>query len=286
MKVCVVCGNRMTLKHQLRFQIYQCRKCNLLTSNAIFNQSFLSYNTEVRETGIKQLRVNNFESIIQHIIQQKAKISTPISGLEIGSGIGWWLETCKNHNISCIGIEPEKNFEAYHNENKLSVIYDFYPLTKNKLDKKFDFIIFNDVLEHIADIHSLIWALDQNLKEDGIIIINLPLSTGIFYRSATFFHKIGVRSFLERMWQFSFHSPHMHYFNEKNIKQLFDRYGFTSRTDFSLNSIETKNLKERIITDRSYSKIRGYLIAKLIFLLNPILNNCTPDIKVFFFTRK
>src|ERR1700678_3874196 len=158
---CPVCGNPSKLKFKLKFNIFKCRYCGLYTSDAGFDFSFKS-NLELasREIGLKKLRFENFETIVTQLKQFKPG---KVKGLEIGSGNGWWLKVCQDEGIECIGIEPEKAHEAYHKENHLAVYYGFYPDLDIKTQHKYDFIIFNDVFEHIKDIDDLVTALKNDL---------------------------------------------------------------------------------------------------------------------------
>src|SRR5581483_976143 len=192
-------------------------------------------------------------------------------GLEIGSGNGWWLETCRAHNIDCIGIEPEHVYENYHKQQKLNIIYGFYPDVSPKRPGGCDFIIFNDVFEHIPDINSLVESLKQDLADDGILIINIPMSTGFFYRIATLLHKFGMNNSLTRMWQFNFHSPHMNYFNESNMKLLMDKHGFNCIDVFKLKSLDLQTTRERMLADKGMSKWKASLMTTVLKLIKPVI---------------
>ena len=47
----------------------------------------------------------------------------------------------------------------------------------------FDAIIFNDVFEHLPDPIDAIVAVERLLADDGILVLNLPSSDGLFFRS-------------------------------------------------------------------------------------------------------
>src|SRR5471030_1207966 len=144
--ICPVCGNPLKVKYKLKFNIYKCDNCGLFNSDAQFEHSFQSNLESVsRDIGLQQLRLKNFDIILEELLKLEGNKSSKISGMEIGSGNGWWLETCKKNNIDCIGIEPERIYENYHKENKLDIIYGFYPDVSPKKASGYDFIIFNDV---------------------------------------------------------------------------------------------------------------------------------------------
>ncbi|HTI58783.1 class I SAM-dependent methyltransferase [Mucilaginibacter sp.] len=281
---CPVCGSPLKVLFKLRFNVYKCNNCGLLHSDAQFEHSFESaLQAGARDPGLKALRLQNFITIIAKL---KATKGGDLNGLEIGSGNGWWLETCQSQRVGCIGIEPEHVYEDYHKEKKLDVIYGFYPDVSPKKENGYDFIIFNDVFEHIPDINSLVESLKQDLADDGILIINIPMSTGFFYRIATLLHKFGMNSSLTRMWQFNFHSPHMNYFNEGNMKMLLDKHDFNCIDVFKLKSLDMQSTKDRMLADKGMSKWKASLMALALKMMKPTIDSSEPDIKAFFFRKK
>jgi SAM-dependent methyltransferase len=283
---CPVCGNPLKLKYRLRFNVYECGNCGLLHSDAEFEHSFQSnLESTSRDIGLKQLRLGNFEIIVTELQKLKPQNTNELHGLEIGSGNGWWLETCIAKNINCIGIEPEHIYEAYHKEKKLNIIYGFYPEVSPKRDGGYDFIIFNDVFEHIPDINGLVDSLKKDLADYGLLIVNLPVSTGFFYRIGTILHRFGMSSSLTRLWQFNFHSPHMNYFNADNLKMLLAKHQCSCLSIHKLNTLDFSSIKERIMADSGVNKIKAALITGALTLMKPIIKNAEPDTKVFFFKK-
>ncbi|WP_426670393.1 class I SAM-dependent methyltransferase [Mucilaginibacter sp. McL0603] len=280
---CPVCGNLLKLKYKLKFNVYKCDSCGLLNSDAQFEHSFQSdLESDSRDIGLRQLRLKNSDTIIKELQRQKGG---NLSGLEIGSGNGWWLETCKKNNIDCIGIEPERIYENYHKANNLNIIYGFYPDVSPKKETGYDFIIFNDVFEHIEDINGLVENLKKDLSDNGILIINLPMSTGFFYKMAIKMHKLGFSSSLTRMWQFNFHSPHMNYFNEPNMKLLLTKHGFSATDVLKLETLDFSSVKERIMADKQMNRLKAWFMTTAITLMKPFITSSEPDTKAFFFKK-
>lgn len=283
---CIVCGNKQNLKFELKHKVYQCASCDLYTSDATFDLSFQSsLEEESREIGLKKLRLHNFELIIKALKEDYFKDKETIKGLEIGSGNGWWLEVCRTTNIDCIGIEPENTFADYYQKNDLKVVMGFYPNAATDSAEGYDFIIFNDVFEHIIDLKSLLLSIKKDLKKEGLLIINIPMSNGFFYRTATMLYYLKVKSFLDRLWQFNFHSPHINYFNPKNLPVYLTKYGFQLLENFRLETLDFSSIRERIMADNKMSKPRAYTISSLLVLIKPIIQNASADIRVFFFRQ-
>jgi SAM-dependent methyltransferase len=282
---CPVCNNQLKLKYKLRFNVYKCLKCHLYISDASFDYSFVSdIDEDARVAGLEKLRITNFNTILSEIKHIYGANYTELKGLEIGCGNGWWLKTCRENGITCAGIEPEKSFENSHQKNGFEVTYGLYPQTKNTA--KYDFIIFNDVFEHIPDVNDLMRSLNSDLNEGGYLIINIPLSDGFFSTCARALNKVGIKGFLNRMWQFDFHSPHYTYFNAENLNQLASTYSFTKTNEFKLSSLDFGSIKERIITDKKFNKVIANILGALLMCLKPVINTAKPDVKVFFFKKQ
>ncbi|RYU94070.1 class I SAM-dependent methyltransferase [Emticicia agri] len=283
---CIVCGNKQNLKFELKHKVYQCASCDLYSSDATFDLSFQSsLEEDSREIGLKKLRFHNFELIVKALKEEHFKDKKTIKGLEIGSGNGWWLEVCRAHHIDCIGIEPENTFEDYYKANNLQVVSGFYPDVATDSAEGYDFIIFNDVFEHISDLKSLLVNIKKDLKKDGLLIINIPMSNGFFYRTATILYYLKIQSFLDRLWQFNFHSPHINYFSPKNLPAYLTKYGFQLLQNFRLETLDFSSIRERIMADNKMSKPKAYTISSLLLLIKPLIQNTSADIRVFFFRQ-
>jgi SAM-dependent methyltransferase len=283
---CIVCGNRQELKFELKHKVYQCSSCDLYSSDATFDLSFQSsLEEDSREIGLKKLRLYNFELIVKEITEKYFSNKETIKGLEIGSGNGWWLEVCKAKGIDCLGVEPENTFADYYAKNNLNVVMGFYPDAATDSDGGYDFIIFNDVFEHISDLNSLLQSIKKDLRKDGLLIINIPMSNGFFYRTAAMLYYLKIKSFLDRLWQFNFHSPHINYFNPENLPAYLNKYGFSLIDNFRLETLDFSSIRERIMADSKISKPKAFVISNFLSLIRPIIQNSSPDIRVFFFRQ-
>ena len=99
-------------------------------------------------------------------------------------------------------------------------------------------------------------------------------------------HKLGMNNSLTRMWQFNFHSPHMNYFNEHNMKLLLERHGFSTVNVLKLETLDFSSVKERIMADKGMNKLKAMLFTSALTLMKPVIKSSEPDIKAFFFKKK
>ncbi|MGP1488204.1 MAG: class I SAM-dependent methyltransferase [Peptoanaerobacter stomatis] len=285
---CESCGSKNIIKknYKLINDVYFCNDCGLyFVPNLSFDNDSINNNINVEERikGLYSVRMENFKKICSYV--SKYFETGEVKGLEVGSSYGWFLdEVNKLNNVTCDGIEPEI---IENNENrKYKVINGFFPqdLYNNGEEKiNYDFIIFNDVFEHIPNCNSTIKECFNHLNEKGLLIINIPVSSGIIFNISRLLNFLGNSSFFNRMWQFNFHSPHIYYFNEKNLCELAKNNGFEIKDILPMKTLSKDGIKERILSDKKIKSAKFTSIVSKISI--PIVNNFFQDTKVFFFKK-
>jgi len=284
---CEICGNEISKIQSLKGNnIYYCIHCNHFFCDDIKNKKDYSVYKEY-EYLLKQLRDKNYGKILKNI-----KNILPINavGLEIGSALGWFLRKCTNIGFIMTGIEPIKyNYEKSLSE-EYTVISGFFPdcLPENNYKNKFDFIVFNDVFEHIPNVKKTLAACNELLKQSGYLIINLPINTGILYKIASILSLIGDSKPLIRLWQFETESPHLHYFSGKSLKALANKNGYSLLYKFGLNTVDSNfnNTYKRVIGIGNYRKFSAFVIAIITSVCTPLWKFLPKDTKCFIFKKE
>jgi 2-polyprenyl-3-methyl-5-hydroxy-6-metoxy-1,4-benzoquinol methylase len=284
MNHCPICNHRICeVKYKLTFDVYQCKNCGFqFCPDATFDKSFKSdLNEESRAKALIGLRKDNFQKIISSVKQFAVK--NP-KGLEVGCGYGWFLESCKDNAIECSGIEPETRFNNDYKQKGFNVSNGFYPADLPG-DSKFDFIAFNDVLEHIPAVDSIMDANYNFLNPNGLLILNLPVQGGIVYFIARIAYCFGVKSLLNRMWQFNFHSPHISYFTRKNLLDFVAGREFRLMDSYKLKTVKLSEISSRIKQDNKQNYLRFFVTYTGTLFLYPFFS-LFPDTYCFVFRRK
>ncbi len=284
MNHCPICKNsHIQLKFKLTFNIFHCKNCGFqFCPDATFDKTFNSnLDEESREKALRQLRKDNFQKIIQSI---KKHANTKLKGLEVGSGYGWFLESCIDNNIECEGIEPETRFNERYKNKELNVINGFYP-TEISQNNKYEFIVFNDVIEHIPDIGKIMDANYTLLNTNGLLILNIPIQEGLVYFFSKFAYYLGIKSLLNRMWQFNFHSPHLSYFTKKNIIDFLEANNFYLEESYKLKTINLSEIYDRIKQDKKQNFITRFVTYTGVLFLYPLFQ-IFPDTFCFVLKKK
>lgn len=280
---CPVCNKKLFIGYASWHFI--CKNCKYEKSNlepninSNFTHKLLNENS--REIGLKSLRINNFNKLIK-----KIRLLKPNGGdlLDIGCGHGWFLEISKNY-FNVFGLEPDKNIFNTASELDLPIRLGYFPDALNK-SEKFDIIIFNDVIEHIHDTKYIIQSSYQHLNKNGLLILNLPNSNGIFYKMSKILYGLGFSSFFERLWQKDLPSPHVHYFNKKNLNNLLSINKFNLRKSGFLSTLHFKALYKRISYTKNFNTITKICVYLCICFLFPVFKILPKDIMYLIYTKE
>ena len=255
---CKICSSKCFWETNFTLK---CTKCNYLFSN-------LKPGTGREILGIEDLRKKNFKKIILFLKKNYKKKLLNKTILEIGSGDGYFAELCLEKNLRIYPSEAnKKDLKKLSDKFKTTLFINF---EKKIPKKKFDIIIFNDVFEHLKNINKSLSNVTNLLKKNGLVILNLPSSDGIIYKISLLLYKLGIKNFYNRLWQKNLSSPHLSYFNNKNLKKLFELSNFKCILSTRLDIVSFKNYK------RLNSTIKNSFISGVLSIL----------INVFFFLQK
>lgn len=280
--MCIVCGN--TKAAGLAGWHATCPVCGYESAAftvAINAHSGPAVDEAEREAGLKALRLENFRTIVararRHVSASRPRL------LDVGSAHGWFLETAREQ-FDVLGVEPDAVVGAGAAARGLPVRSGYFPDVL-KDGERFDVIVFNDVIEHIPDICRALVACHVRLDEGGILILNLPNSRGFFYRLSKSVARLGWHAPFERLWQKDLPSPHVHYFNHRNLEQLVVGQGFTLLEAAELPSLRAKGLLERLRCAGNVPALSLYAQYVAIMCAIPILRMFPSDIIIGVFRK-
>lgn len=138
----------------------------------------------------------------QHLKEDK---NCEVLGVDISSGS---VEVAKSGGVNAFVINVE-------NDDIIKFLGDY--TTKNK---KFDYIIINDVLEHLREPQNLLMKLKPFLNENGSFIVSVPnvaywkIRLGLLFGNFDYTNT-GILD-----------NTHLKFFTQKTLKQLIKNCGF------------------------------------------------------------
>lgn len=273
--VCPVCGE--TLTSGMQSWHYRCRSCSYEKGDLSPTiNDFVSHNLineSDREAGLREVRVSNFKKLLGVI-----RVFKPNGGtlVDVGCAHGWFVEAAMSH-FNVVGIEPDEVVFNSSLARGLPVRKGYFPEVLD-VSETFDIIVFNDVIEHIPNIGQILDSCRDRLNEDGLLVLNLPSSDGVFYKLSRFFSWINKLEFFERLWQKDLPSPHVHYFNRRNLSSLLRKKNFVPIKSGTLPTLGLAGLYTRISYTGKLGSISKALIYCVIVAALPILRLLPSDI--------
>jgi 2-polyprenyl-3-methyl-5-hydroxy-6-metoxy-1,4-benzoquinol methylase len=281
--MCIVCGNTQVAGlTQWHARCRACRYESAALTPAINTAIAVAVDEVQREAGLKALRLENFRTIVtyarQHVTASQPRL------LDVGSAHGWFLEAAREQ-FDVLGIEPDVVVGGRAAARGLPVRSGYFPDMVDQ-HERFDVIVFNDVIEHIPDIDSALAACRTHLSDGGILILNLPSSRGFFYRLSKLLARAGWRGPFERMWQKDMPSPHVHYFDPENLKELVLKQGFSMAQTAELPALRAQGLMERLGHVGNASTLSLYLQYAAIRCAIPLISLFPSDIIVGIYKKK
>ena len=272
---CPACGAAMT--RGLQPWHFRCGRCRYeaATLEPTINVAAAHQHIDERsrEKALRDLRVRNFDVLIERLRELK-----PGGGklLEVGCAHGWFLEAARPH-FDVLGIEPDEAIFTGTRDKGLPVRNGYFPDILGA-GEKFDVIVFNDVLEHIPDINGALAACRERLNPDGVLVLNLPSSGGVFYRLSKLFCRLGARGSFDRMWQKGLPSPHLHYVDPANLALLLDKAGFVPRIQGRLATLRWNGLYTRLSYTGGHGPVVRALMCGCLAAALPLLHVLPSDI--------
>jgi 2-polyprenyl-3-methyl-5-hydroxy-6-metoxy-1,4-benzoquinol methylase len=281
---CVVCGT--TLAPGLLTWHATCHSCHYEKADLKVSINDTPAHDQIdeadREKALKALRGENFTEIVGRITRLAAPDANRL--LDIGCAHGWFLEHASGR-FSVLGIEPDAAVGQATAARGLPVRQGYFPDVLAP-GEQFDVLVFNDVIEHIPNITSALNACSDRLPPGGLLVLNLPNSRGLFYRLSKLFAQFGLSGPFERLWQKGLPSPHVHYFDSRNLTALAKRHGFDLVDSVELPSLRANGLMERLRYVGKVNKLSLYAQYLAILCAIPVLKFFPSDIIVCTYRKR
>jgi 2-polyprenyl-3-methyl-5-hydroxy-6-metoxy-1,4-benzoquinol methylase len=228
---CPVCGSTqinplLTVKdHSVSredFVLWQCSNCSLrFTQDVPDEESIGKYyqSTEyISHSNTSKGLVNSlYQKVRNYTLNQKADLiimNTVKQGriLDLGAGIGAFINTMKGKGWEITGIEPDEGARQ-QSKNLFNIELKETGSLQQLSENNFDAITLWHVLEHVHQLHDYIERLKDLLKPNGKIFIAVPN-----YES--------VDSSIYKLYWAAYDVPrHLYHFTPKALDVLMSKHG-------------------------------------------------------------
>jgi len=181
--LCCWCGNHsyeVLIKGPRRdFEILRCSQCGLARTFPLPDFSKERYVNYKMDFYLKNKKL--FLSFMKEVLREVLRFKKRGRLLEIGSGVGYFLELAKGRGFKIQGLELSKKAIQIINRNLgEGVVKNCLLSEANFSSEYFDVVVINHVLEHILDLKPLLVEIRRILKKDGVLVIGSPNFNGVF----------------------------------------------------------------------------------------------------------
>jgi 2-polyprenyl-3-methyl-5-hydroxy-6-metoxy-1,4-benzoquinol methylase len=232
---------------------------------------------DARSAALSPLRSENFSTILDLVEAVGVPDGT---WLDVGCAHGWFMDAAIERGYDIVGIEPDAAVAEAGQLRGHAVVGGYFPddLVEGET---YSLIIFNDVLEHIPDPAGIAARASELLEPGGLLVINIPLSSGVFFRLAQMMDRLGAHAPLERMWQRNFPSPHLTYVRPDHVANIVRKADLSLIYSGSLRSVSTDGLWPRLRYDRRSTWLGSAFTWVATVAAMPVLSVAPSDIGLF-----
>ncbi|MCX8022711.1 MAG: class I SAM-dependent methyltransferase [Syntrophorhabdaceae bacterium] len=215
---CYLCENRKFKKRDGKvrdkpeLEILECTECGLVflssfdhISDDFYEDSSMHENDISIEGWLRETTCDD-----ERRVEYLARTIENKHVLDFGCGNGGFIMRARDYAAIIEGVEVERRLDPHFKKNSLTVYKSL-----GEINKKFDVITAFHVIEHIKDPAGLLKNLATLLRENGIIIIEVPNSNDALLT----LYKCKAFS------EFTYWSCHLFLFNNETIKLLIKKAG-------------------------------------------------------------
>jgi 2-polyprenyl-3-methyl-5-hydroxy-6-metoxy-1,4-benzoquinol methylase len=220
------------------FDVYKCKECGFAGINFKTNKKknadlYKNYYPR-QKIDVSKINKNDYQIGSRFKLWRKGLlfdaqhwVESGSSVLDVGCGLGFSLMELENMGCKAFGLDPDVNVSKIAKKLDLNIKVG---TMEDKLfkNKKFDYVIANQVLEHVEDPIEFLKLCKNQISANGRIILSFPNSDSL------------TRKMLGKNW-LHWHAPyHLNHFNRKSIKILAGKVG--------LKIISTKTVSPNLWT--------------------------------------
>jgi 2-polyprenyl-3-methyl-5-hydroxy-6-metoxy-1,4-benzoquinol methylase len=142
--------------------------------------------------------------------------------LDLGCWDGSYAKLYFKKTNKVYGIESSATSAEKAKEKGIIVEQGFFPDDNLFINKKFDYIVAGEIIEHVFDTDAFLEAINKRLKEGGTLIITTPNVASLPRR---FLLLLGINPMLDFRSRGEV-AGHIRYFTFKDLKNLLEKNNF------------------------------------------------------------
>ncbi len=188
-KYCELCGQEYEGKFYSRgsnYTVLKCSKCDLLWADPLTDENYEKminsdyFGEEIylsKEKGQKERFRSQIEKVLK--IYGNKVLKDEIKILDVGSGLGFFIDVCDEMKIYCEGCDINEKAVNYsnreRNKTRIGTVDGYYE------DNSFDMIFALNLIEHIPHPKEFITQCARILKPGGLLVLETPIQESLFH---------------------------------------------------------------------------------------------------------
>lgn len=213
---CLICdGKYLTpLRGYQKFYLVQCRLCGFVFSQKIPDDHELIsiYKNYGRDDYLSPVTVKRFHQILDAL--EKFRLTNNL--LDVGCGIGYFLEAARSRGWNVYGTEFTENAVEICRRKEI-IMHQGELNPGNYKAEYFDVIISIEVIEHINHPVEEVRKFSSVLRSGGAVYLTTPNFNSL------------SRKMLKEKWNVLAYPEHLCYYTSRTLKRLFQKQNFTDQ---------------------------------------------------------
>ena len=188
-KYCDICGEKFTgvfYGKGSKYKILQCPNCDFLWSDPLTTNDFqdtIDSDYWAEDVYLKEesSQKDRFRKQLAKILKLDKNIKNK-KILDIGSGLGFFLDICEEYGLTAEGCDINQKAVKYCNRDKVRARVG--SIDSSYEDNSFDVIFAFNLIEHLPYPKEFLLECKRILKSDGLLILETPTQNSLFHRFA------------------------------------------------------------------------------------------------------
>jgi 2-polyprenyl-3-methyl-5-hydroxy-6-metoxy-1,4-benzoquinol methylase len=229
--------------------VVRCNDCSMIYKSFTMDLSAvydIDYASEFQ--NIKDYYGESAKKLFSNILSHSKNRVPGNNLLDIGSGMGLFLDVASNLGYASTGVELNSQLAAIISDKGHKV----FNINVNEIPEshQFDVISMMDIIEHLEDPKGVLIKLRQLLSDQGELIVYTPNHDSFIVKVALFFNLLGLRSAMHNIFACS----HTCFFTSSTLKKILIDSGFDLvqvnhfRYDISRPGQKLSNIAKMAIT--------------------------------------
>ena len=195
---------------------------NKFYEEEFYSSEYKYFNNSEKEVQLADLDNNIFWwdhiwDILKENFESKSKKISSV--VDIGCGWGLMLtHFVKDKNVYGFGLDPAAKAVEYLQEQGVDALVSGLE-NLDRIEKKFDVVLLNNVLEHLRDPIAVLHQINQHLHESGgALVIDVPNDFNVLQQAAQ-------KAYDLKPWWIA-PPAHLHYFSLDSLKNILTECGY------------------------------------------------------------